>query len=527
MTAQTHKEDWLLLFIGAVLTGVTLVFPSFGWLEWVSMVPIFYAAYRLCGDPATRLRRAYLAGFVTVLSYYLVLYHWFVNLYPLDFVGMNESESVVVIIVGWVGLSLLQAIPGGLIFLFFRWMHRGNLFDRLPWLRPVIFSALWVVFEWSSTLGWTGVPWGRLCLGQIEFLPMLQTASLFGSYFVSFLILLVNGFFAHALLAPRKSRVCFLVAVLLIAGNYSGGKILMQHPPETVQTVRAAVLQGNIDSHDKWGSDSLRLTVNVYTELTLDAAMDGAELIVWPETAFPYKLNERSDLSSFVSELASETGSTLAIGALRGEETHEYNSIFLVDPDGTLREETYDKRHLVPFGEYLPMRDVVLTLVPPLAMVSGLDDDTRPGTGSGLFKTEVGTIGSLVCFDSIYEQLTLQSVRDGANLLLISSNDSWFYDSAAVYQHEAQAQIRAIETGRYLVRSANTGISTIIAPDGELLGWLDPLTEGYAVADVGLVEENTLYTKIGNAFVYGCMGLAVGVLGLCFLMPKKERSPND
>ena len=174
--------------------------------------------------------------------------------------------------------------------------------------------------------------------------------------------------------------------------------------------------------------------------------------------------------------------------------------------------EPYAKRHLVPFGEYVPMRDLIMTLIPPLAEVSALDGDISPGDDSALFETSWGQIGSLICFDSIYETLALDSVRDGAELMLISSNDNWFYDSAAVYQHQAQAQFRAIETGRYFVRAASSGISSVIAPDGELLARIEALEEGYAVAEVYTRETKTPYTVIGNLFVYLCIAFCTFLL---------------
>ena len=177
----------------------------------------------------------------------------------------------------------------------------------------------------------------------------------------------------------------------------------------------------------------------------------------------------------------------------------------------------------MPFGEYVPMRDVIVTLIPPLAEISMLEEDLTPGRDSALFESEWGRIGSLICFDSIYEQLTLDSVRDGAGLMLISSNDSWFMDSAAVYQHQAQAQLRAIESGRSFVRSANTGISSVITARGELLALIDPLTEGYAVSSVPTHSGATLYTVVGNLWVYLCIAFALLLWGTGAILQKRRQ----
>ncbi len=508
---NTKWGTLLLLMSGAMLTALTLVFPEVGFLQWVTMVPLYFGVYRLFEDPALKLGKSYLYGFFTVFCYYIVLYHWFVDLYPLDFIGMDKAASLVVVLAGWLGLTLLQALPGGLIFLFYRLIQKSGLLDRLPLLRPVLFSALWVIFEWSSTLGWTGVPWGRLALGQIKLLPMVQISSLLGSYAVSLLLLLVNGFLAYVLLYRTRQAICLGLAGGLLLGNLTFGLFSLYLPQKSGEKLTVAVLQGNINSHDKWDSDSTERTKEIYGEMTRAAAAEGAELIVWPETAFPYVLNQSRSLMDYVSELAEECGVTLIVGALRRDRLgeHEYNSLYLVTPEGEISQQYYDKRHLVPFGEYVPMREVIMTLIPPLAELSALGEDLTPGEDPALFDSAWGGLGSLICFDSIYETLSLDSVRAGAGLMLVSSNDSWFNDSAAVYQHQAQSQLRAVEVGRFYVRSANTGISTVISPKGELLRWLDPLTDGYAVCEAEVRTDRTLYSTVGNLLVWLCMTACV------------------
>ncbi len=510
---QGRVLPWLLL--GAALTALTLIFPEVGILEWVTMIPLVMGAMRLCEREDCSRKRAYGYGFLTVYVFYLVVYHWIVNLYPLDFVGMDKASSAAVVALGWFGLPVLQGIVGGAMFLMFRCLYKSNLL-RAPILRPIAFAALWVVFEWSSTLTWTGVPWGRLALGQAELLPMLQSASWFGSYFITFLIVAVNGLFALAILHNCHAALCFSLAGLLFFGNFGAGLIKRSMPSEeSGSKLTAAVIQGNIDSHDKWGGDAYEIFKETYGSLTREAAEAGAELIVWPESVYPSELNLSTRAQKFVSELAVECGATIIVGSLYGDEDDfdkYYNALYLVTRDGVVHDEIYAKQHLVPFGEYVPMREVIMTLLPPLAELSALDDDVTPGNSSALFETEWGKVGSLICFDSIYEELALQSVRDGAELMVISSNDNWFYDSAAVYQHCVQAQLRAIETGRTYLRAASTGISSIITPDGEVQLSIKPLTKGFALAEVTTTSQQTLYTRIGNTFVYLCLVFCVILL---------------
>ena len=519
---QKTYRPLLCLYGGAILTALTVVFPQIGLVQWFSMIPMIGAVLFLTEREDFTAKKSYRQGFITVYLYYFVIYHWFVNLYPMEFVGLGAGGSIVVILAGWLGLSLLQALPGGLIFLSFRGLCRTELLKKHPILKPVAFGALWILFEWFSTLTWTGVPWGRLYMGQAESLPRMQISSVFGAYFLSFLILLVNGFLAYMILYRQKQILCFALSFGLVFSNQLFGLVRCNQDFEGEQSLKAAVIQGNIDSHEKWMPSTIYLMMEVYDRLTAQAAGEGAELIVWPETAITVALNQSSSMKSFVSELAKEHGVTLLVGALYEDETGEFNSLFLVTPNGKISEQRYDKRHLVPFGEYVPMRGLIQTVVPPLADVSALDSDLTAGKDSALFDTPWGKLGGMICFDSIYEMLGIESVRDGANLMVIASNDSWFSDSTAVYQHQVQAQFRAIEEGRYLLRAANTGISTVIAPNGEVLRWLDPLTEGYAVCEVVPLSSRTVYSVIGNAFVYMCGGCCLA-LWLADLIANKRR----
>ena len=153
------------------------------------------------------------------------------------------------------------------------------------------------------------------------------------------------------------------------------------------------------------------------------------------------------------------------------------------------------------------MRGLIETLIPPLAELVMSGDDVLWGEGAQIFEIEQGSVGSLICFDSIYEELTRESTLAGAELICLSTNDSWFTDSVALYMHNGQAQMRAIESGRYVVRAANTGISTVISSRGEVLGEKEPLVEGMVVSDVYLSQNQTLYTRIGNLFVYLCLAI--------------------
>ena len=497
----------LLLAVSAVLTGLTLVYPRLGIIEWVSMIPLALVLIRICADDGIRRRGLYGYGFFYFLCFYLVNYHWFVNLYPLDFIdGMTKGAAVAVVLAGWVGLSVLQSIGGGLVFLLFGECIRGVSSKRFPPIGALFAAALWAIFEWTQTLGWVGVPWGRLSIGQTEWRIGVQSASLLGSCFVTFVIVGVNFLFAYAVLyAPKRKHLALAAAGLFIANTVFGAVACLAYRDEG-DPIRIAVVQGNISSQEKWDILLRDRTFEVYEKYTAQAAEQGATIVVWPESAMPYNIEDTPYVEKFICRLSAENNVTVLVGAFtNNKDGVELNSIVAALPDGSLHKTVYSKRHLVPFGEFVPMRSVIEVLIPPLTEISMLSEDLAPGEGAQIITLDGANIGALICFDSIYDELARDSAISGADIITVSTNDSWFLDSAALNMHNAQAKLRAIENGRYVVRSANTGISSIITPTGEVIDSLGALTEGQITAEVYANKGHTLYTYVGNLFVYLCI----------------------
>ncbi len=507
------KCRFVLLALAGALTSLTLVFPSLGLFEWITLIPLGIVLLVRAADRSVRLRSLYLDGLVFFYSFYLVAFHWFINLYPLDFIeGMTRGAAACVVCVAWFGLSLLQSAMGGLAFVAAGILFRTSVASRLALLRPLLGGAIWAVYEWTQTLGWWGVPWARLPIGQSKYLIGLQNASLFGSYFVTFVLVSVNFAFALLLLELTQKRVlcasAILACSLLVFQYASGGVLWLCGDVQEGKRLRVACIQGNISSAEKWDGEQTDLILSRYLGYSAEAAEEGAQLIVWAETAFPYNIDASyGGYSQLFCDFARQNQIYMIVGALEaaGEDGY-FNTLFCFTPDGERLEAKYSKRHLVPFGEYVPMRVLIETLIPPLAELVLSQNDFVAGEGAQIIDIELGgeniSLGGLICFDSIYEELTLETVRGGGELICLSTNDSWFTDSAALYMHNAQAQLRAIESGRYIARSANTGISTLINSRGEVLESLCPLEGGYIISDVYAKDSQTLFSIIGNFFVY-------------------------
>ena len=587
MQQTIKKLRYPLLIMSALLSALGVVYPQyFGLLAWVALIPA--GLVLLIQGERAKPGSMYLYGFVFYLVYYVMSYHWFISMYPMDFAGMSPTAAIGVIALAILGISAFQAALSALMFLIFGLFCRTLVLQRYPVLKPVLLAALWVINEWSQTIGWTGLPWARLYLSQCHVLPMAQSASLLGGLFVSFLIVAVNLALA-GMIVSHTHRLSFgLLGGCLLGGNLLFGLAAMDaikgnalpwqvgfvlvalatvvaafvyglirrlgSDRNVLKTflcigltlcilsslspvlggyanegapVRAAALQGNLSSKEKWADDAGIRSFNVYADLTEQAVRDDAVLIVWPETALAYTLFNANPNSTTkapldaVYALVERTGATVLISTFTSSryfdpdaELASTNSVIVFYPDKTYDEDIYVKRKLVPFGEYVPWRGLLLAVLPVLGEINMLSSDLLKGERAVAVDTKTlgVSVGPIICFDSIYEETVRQTVAQGAEIIALATNDSWFSDSAAVYMHNNHAKFRAIENGRYLVRAANTGVSSIIAPDGEVLGQQDALTKGLVVADVYARDNTTPYTQMGYLLVWLCFAAQIALV---------------
>jgi len=523
----------ILTFLAGIITALPIAFPKLFVIGMVSFALPAFIEYTASGK-ALGYGRTYLRGLAFFMGFGIVVFSWFCALYPLEFTGLGKGAAVAVVCAGWFGLSLLQALFWALLFLVNGVLARLLKTRSNPLVYSLIFSCLYVVFEWMSTKTWAAVPWGRLAVGQTDFLPMIQISSVLGSYAVSFILVFFGCALGVGIAKYRKngSRDSFrplAIAAAILAVNivFGGVRTLTYTVPDESEKVTAAVLQGNVSSHEKWSDDSYGTIKNSYAELLSDAAGEGAKIVVLPETPIVYNIDGvmRYDIKSYYERLARESGCTIVTGAFTSNEDGiSENSVVVITPDEGLSEDKYVKRHLVPFGEYVPMRNFISVIFPPLSNIAMLESDLASGNEATVLDTGYGRIAPIICFDSIYETLSVDSVRAGGELLTLSTNDSWFLDSPAVWEHNRHAVLRSVECGRYLVRAANTGVSSIISPTGEIMTILPPLESGYAVEDVYMISDNTVYTVIGNAFIPIC---AIGALSLSLYCHFKKRVSED
>jgi apolipoprotein N-acyltransferase len=271
--------------------------------------------------------------------------------------------------------------------------------------------------------------------------------------------------------------------------------------------VKVAIAQGGIDQAVKWDPGNQKATLEIYGALTREAGEAGVQIVVWPETAAPFFYGWEAGLSRQLDAIAVTGGIPVIFGAPwydPAEGGKFYNSVFHLDARGVVLGR-YDKRHLVPFGEYIPLRPVLFFLN---KLTAGAEDFSS-GTGPALFHVGGRPVAASVCYEALFPALIREGVLEGATWLVNVTNDAWFGDTVAPHQHLAMARMRCVEFRRPMVRAANSGISAVIDGDGGVAASLGLFRRGVLVAAIRPATGETVYAKTGEIFGISCSILTV------------------
>ena len=472
----------------SVLAGLLLAcsfpLPDYTPIAWFGLIPLVLVMQS----------RPFKSGFVAGLAFFAVALYW-VNIVMTTYGHLPLAISF-----------FLYLLLAGYLALF--WGTATWAACRLKELRNYSYAltlpVLWVALEFLREFLLTGFPWATLGYSQHSWLPMIQSADLFGVYGLSYLLILCNAVLGMSLLALRYKPLqqipvkASIATALLLLLNYGYGQWRLQQDLDTrSETLRTALIQGNIPQDLKWHPDNQLNTVKTYRDLSLQAERSEAmDLIVWPEAAMPFYFQDGGPLAESVAALPIETSSSLLFGSpayLRDLGGLRYlNSAFLLSPSAQVLGRS-DKIHLVPFGEYVPLGDF-LPFVNKL--VAGIGDYS-PGKINPL-PIQEHQLGVLVCYEVIFPELAREYVRQGSDLLINITNDAWFGESSAPWQHLAMARFRAIENRVWVARAANTGFSAIIAPSGRIVKQTGLFETAFLTGRVGLGAQPGLYSHMGD-----------------------------
>jgi len=489
----------------AVLTAAC--FPPFdmGYLAFVALVPMLSAT--AVGSARKDFFGGWLSGWVASTA----IVWWVINTIT-HYGGISWMLAVPIL--------LLMTWAMGFFWALFSWA-RGRILRRWPRAPDVLVSpVLWVALEYGrANLPDIDFPWALLGASQYLNLPLLQSADLFGVWTLSFLVVAANSAVAGLLAwGTKRERQAGLVARLLppavtalaILAAWGYGAVKLEGPPHA-EEIEVAVIQGNVEQDIKWDPAYKQATFDLYAELSREAAGEGLDLIVWPETAAPFFYRMEPRYQHKLSELARQVGAAILFGSPgregEGGGASLRNRAYLVSADGELQG-WYDKVHLVPFGEYVPWKRA-LFFIDQLVEAVG---EFSPGEGPRLLEIEGRTFGTLICYEIIFPGLVRKNVLQGADFLVNITNDAWFGRTAASRQHFSALALRAVENRRPIVRAANTGISGFVDSRGRILVDSELFNRGHYAAVVAPSEERTLYSRTGDVLPASCALVAAALL---------------
>jgi apolipoprotein N-acyltransferase len=521
-----------------------LIFPTGGplpaWrcaLAWIALTPLLLALLAPCADgKQLGWRRGTLLAYACGILWYAGGCYWIYQTMYL-YGGMGKPLAFVILILFSLYLGLYHALFGFLLWVSAR---RGVRFALLA--APM----LWVAVELARAHV-TSFPWDQLGMSQVDS-DLTRLAPLAGVYGISFLLLAVNAVLASTvLLSPaghflRTSRWKLLLCLLLVAVTFpvqpdarratlptQASAVLLQ--PNAVEGDDREWFGGGyereiqqyqtLSEHPPLGNDS-RSSVDV-SRSSVDVSRSSVNVIIWPESSSPL-FAEDPRFQFAAHQLATQIGSALILGDVarasgQGPAGHAalYNSASFFTPDGKSAGR-YDKIHLVPFGEYIPFQEF-LTFAKALTAEAG---DMTPGRDRVMFHTGGHTYGVFICYESIFADEVRLLAKHGADVLVNISDDGWYGDTSAPWQHLNMARMRAIENHRWLLRDTNSGVTAVIDPQGHLVAQAPRHIQTAIRVPFAFEQGTTFYTRHGDWFAYAVTILGVLMLGFAFLRPVKS-----
>jgi apolipoprotein N-acyltransferase len=510
--------------VSALLSGVLLAlsFPKYGHpaVAFIALVPLLIALSGWSGRGVAirgvSTRRGFVLGLIAGFIHFAGTVYW-TGATVSTFGGLPVVVAASVAALLALYMAAYIAVTGAIVAMLTRRFGIGGL---------CLAPAAWVATEYLRGIVFGGFPWIPLGNTMVTLLPIAQVASALGVYGLSLFVGLVNAGFAVAALGPSslsgsadRARVIAAGGTLAFIGMVSiwGGMRLADNHLTNGAPIKIGLIQGNIAQTDKWNPARADMILNRYLQLSKQAAANGAQLLMWPESATPFYFEE-DPTGGVVRGLARGLGLPLLLGSDEIEDAtppRTYNAAFMLDTHGSTAA-VYRKIQLVPFGEYVPFQRVLFFVGPLVEAVSAFSRGTRVT----MLPVDGHMISTAICYEVTYPALAREAVRQGSEMLTTITNDAWYGESSAAFQHFEMAAMRAIEQGRYLARAANTGISGIIDPYGRVLVRTELFETAAVVGEAKFVQARTLYSRIGDLVAY--VSLATTLVALAAAIRRRR-----
>lgn len=470
-----------------------LAFAPFNlfWLAPVSLTMLFFLWEEQSPREAAIVGCFYGMGVFTLGTYWLYISLRQLGGAPIPVVILLMSALVL-------AMSAYTALAG--------WLANRISANARPLQWMLVLPVVWVLVEWFR--GWflTGFPWLSIGYSQVD-TPFAAWAPILGVHGVSWVLALLAGLGVMVLRGGSRLQQFFAIVAggVIVALSMQLQSISWTQPRD--EPLRVALVQAAIPQEVKWSPSQLQPTLSYYRDTTL--ALDAPDLVIWPEAAIPALPFEVPDFLDELNNIMSEQGTQLYSGILTFDiVTAEFRNTFMGIGDYQGR---YDKRHLVPFGEYFPVPEFISNWLRLMNLPS--EDVTAGPPLQSTLEVNGVPIAPTICYEVAFGAEQLQFFPD-AELMINISNDAWFGDSIAPHQHLQMARMRSLETGRPMLRSTNTGITAIIAADGRILTRIPQFVPGVLTADVYPYTGITPYIRWGNYPVVCSALLLFGVAGL-------------
>ncbi|QWR78831.1 apolipoprotein N-acyltransferase [Candidatus Magnetomonas plexicatena] len=495
--------NYLMPSLSGVLLFLAFPKPELSSLAWAALLPLFYSV-----TASKDKLQAIFSGLITGLFFFFGTQYWIYHSLN-HFGGIPFILSLILVFL----LCLYQSLYIAVFAIMFWLIKQRWSLKRACYGAPFI----WVCLEYLKGIIITGFPWSFLGYSQYKFIHLIQISDITSVYGVSFLIVFFNSalfltFFETNSNLVKKLKPIFIVSLLLVLTVLYGVK----RQPSLIYTekVTVALVQGNIPQEMKLNNDSRDKIIGIYETLTLEKTPVGTDLVVWPESSLPfYFMSEPTHTEHFIN-FQKRSGKNLLFGTdiIRGKQGNSLiltNSAVLLDKDGKIVY-VYDKIHMVPFGEYVPLRKLLFFVDKLVGSVG----EFSPGTDYMLARVGftdgrvagVASFGTHICYEIIFPDLVRKFYRNGGDFIVTISNDAWFGNTSGPYQHLAMAVFRAVENGKYLIRATNTGISAIVGPNGRILQKTSLFERAVLTGDIYKSAGNmTFYTVFGDIFAYVCL----------------------
>jgi apolipoprotein N-acyltransferase len=467
--------------LGGAIAGALLVLslpkPDLYPLAWFALVPLLLV---IGGE--RRSSHAVAASYVAGAVFFAGTCYWITNTMVM-YGGLSTAAAVAV---------------AGLFVVTFAWYF--VLFGvgvRLAVLRfgsagLVLAAPVWVSVEMLRSVLFSGFPWMLLGYALVPYTGILQAVTWTGVYGLSFLAAAVNSVIAYGILERRIKWIASAAGFIAVSWILPvfGGR------PARTDSIAVRLVQTNIALDQPWKQADFDQLLN---ELSALSSRGGGRprLLVWPETPAPFYLTEDPNFRARMQNIARQLDGYFLLGYIGGTADRPSNSAALLSPAGE-QISRYDKMHLVPFGEYVPFKHL-LSFAQSLTKQVG---DFVPGTNYIVSPVDGHKLSTIICYESIFPDLVRQFVRRGAGLIVLITNDGWFGESSAPYQHLRMGVVRAVENRRYIVRAANTGISAIIDPYGRIEAYTPIGVRTILDGTVDFRSDPTFYTRHGDVFAY-------------------------